>query len=55
MTATLRPVARMASLMMNEEKVPFCFRIYRRARKKDKFKFEPGLMRFGEDRLEPRL
>ena len=36
-TATLRAVATMASLMMKEEKVPFCFTRYLRAMKNDKF------------------
>jgi hypothetical protein len=36
-TATLSAVATIASLMINEEKVPFCFTRYRRAMKNDTF------------------
>lgn len=37
MTATLRAVAKMASLIMKVEKAPFCLTRYLRAMKKGKF------------------
>jgi hypothetical protein len=40
-TATLSAVARMASLIMKEEKVPFCFSRKRRAMKNGRFKNIP--------------
>ena len=41
-TATLSAVAMIASLMINEEKVPFCLIRYRRAMKKGRFNLING-------------